>query len=51
MSAPNDPKSTVSHLDMCSVGNGSIFGTGFIGLRGNGLTTSKIDEFLSKLPN
>jgi hypothetical protein len=24
---------------------------GFIGLRGNGLTTSKIDDFLSELPN
>jgi len=24
---------------------------GFIGLRGNGLITSKIDDFLSELPN
>jgi len=24
---------------------------GFIGLRGNGLTTSKINDFLSELPN
>jgi len=24
---------------------------GFIGLRGNGLTTSKIDDFLSEMPN
>jgi hypothetical protein len=35
-----------------SVSNGSIFGTaGFIGLRGNALTASKIDDFLSELAN